>query len=177
MYWKDVTGWLYDKEGEALQQVCYNKKVLEIGPWMGRSTCAIADVALKVITIDHFEGDPCIHAAYSPLPHNEVFFALRENLRECGCTDWVTVVDAKWEVHLADNPRLLQEAEVVFYDADHSVKPVTDFFVMFKTFPGIICVHDYGKAEYKLSTAVIDGFLKIINRPYRVVGSLLIVGG
>ena len=55
--WKEIGGWFDVEEGEYAQVFCLGKMVLEIGAFHGRSTCALADVATEVHTIDNFTLD------------------------------------------------------------------------------------------------------------------------
>lgn len=55
--WKEIGGWFDVEEGEFAQTFCHGKRVLEIGAFHGRSTCALADVAEYVVTIDNFTLD------------------------------------------------------------------------------------------------------------------------
>jgi predicted O-methyltransferase YrrM len=55
--WREIGGWFDEEEGEYAQTFCQGKKVLEIGAFHGRSTCALSDVAEEVHTIDNFTLD------------------------------------------------------------------------------------------------------------------------
>lgn len=193
MRWQDVSGWLFDSEGAALQEVCRGKVVLEIGSWKGRSTCCIATVARHVTTIEHFQADDSIRKYYpAPTPPDAVRLELQRNLIACGVQDKVTVVDAMWEdvLDATNHTASDTQPDVVFYDADHHWKSIQRFLQRVEDFRGTLCIHDYGKKEpeWAFATKLIDGFvygsdkLRVSRnlpatpvRQLRVVGSLAII--
>lgn len=179
--WKDISGWFLDCEGDALQEVCRDKYVLEIGAWQGRSTICIAEVAKAVITIEHFLADDSIRKFYpQPRSPNALRADLEQNLQASGVAPLVTVIDGPWEEHLVPclgNRWFSGGPDVVFYDADHRWQSLSKFTNLMRPYKGTICIHDYGKPdpEWKLATAIIDRFAKVTDRTIRVVGSLAIM--
>jgi predicted O-methyltransferase YrrM len=55
--WTDIDGWLTEIEGDALQKLAQNGRVLELGAWKGRSTVCLAAVADSVVSVDTHNGD------------------------------------------------------------------------------------------------------------------------
>jgi predicted O-methyltransferase YrrM len=55
--WQDIPGWFNELEAKVIRAFCTGADVIEFGSWMGRSTCAISDVANHVTAIDSFQGD------------------------------------------------------------------------------------------------------------------------
>ena len=51
---RDVEGWFTTEEATFLEKLACGQVCLEIGPYKGRSTLAMAPVAKRVICIDHF---------------------------------------------------------------------------------------------------------------------------
>ena len=51
-------GWLSNAEAEVLAELARDKVCLEIGSWLGRSTVAMAQVAKRVVAVDHHHGPP-----------------------------------------------------------------------------------------------------------------------
>ncbi len=88
--WRDVQGWLSTAEGEALARLAAGKRVLELGSYAGRSTCAMAETAAHVITVDHHRGDESTGPA-------DTLLALRDNLRACGLEDKVSLFAGPFE--------------------------------------------------------------------------------
>lgn len=52
--WRDIRGWLTEREGLTLRELARGLDVLELGAYCGRSTVCMADVATLVVTIDSF---------------------------------------------------------------------------------------------------------------------------
>lgn len=181
MSWREVTGWLLDIEGYALQEVCRDKDVLEIGAWMGRSTICIAEVAKSVVTVEHFEADDCIRQLYpQPRSPDALRDDLTANIERSGLSDKIIVVDSKWEdflpQYIADG-KSLNMFDVVFYDADHHWPPLKKFLKLLVGFSKTVCVHDYGKKEpeYKYANSLIEGFAKSTGRSLLTYGSLAVM--
>lgn len=177
--WKEVSGWLLESEGEELRRLCAGKHVLEIGAWQGRSTCAIAEVAKSVITIEHFLADESIRKYYpNPRSPGDLRADLEHNLQDCGVAQWVTIIEGSWEDHLMPclgNRWFSGGPDVVFYDADHRWQSLQKFLSTMLSYPGVVCIHDYGKTEpeWDMATRLIDGFnLHTDREVISLVGSL-----
>lgn len=137
--YKEIQGWLTDKEASALQLISQDKNVLEIGVWKARSTLAIAATAKNVIAVDHFQGDNFTGKAFT-LPE------AIENIRKYDDSGKVSLVIQDY-LKLQRMRATLATSEVVYYDADHSRQAVQDFvnyvdgtFAIGKT---VIAFHDY----------------------------------
>ncbi len=172
MQWQDVSGWLLQCEGAALQCVCAGKIVLEIGPWQGRSTICIAEVAKHVTTIEHFQADDSIRRYYpQPRSPNELRKDLARNIFDFWNID---VIDSPWEPIISDTIADLHP-DVIFYDASHEAIAIEHFLQKVVDYPGVLCIHDYAKPEWRLSTTLIDGFIQSRGDSFCVIGSLITI--
>lgn len=193
MKWHDISGWFLEGcESEAYQHVCKDMLVLELGAWMGRSTACAAEVARAVVTIEHFEADDSIRALYQqPRSPDTLRKELDHKLTACGVRDKVFIIDDKWEDVLVPTIKRMKP-EVIFYDADHSVEPVRQFFSQLRfalvamepyylqirhSLP-TICVHDYGKTDtgwHDGTTPGVDKFLTQQGAKMELHGSLAVI--
>jgi len=51
-----IDGWMNEAELKKLAELCKGKRVLEIGSYKGRSSCAIANVATEICCLDTFKA-------------------------------------------------------------------------------------------------------------------------
>lgn len=141
--YKEIQGWLSDKEAFALQQVARELTVLEIGTWKGKSAIAMAATALSVVTIDSFFGDDFTGKAFT-LPEAV------ENFRKYDDQQKITLVikDFKELVKSRFLFSAVYNVSLVYYDADHTKEAVINFtnlldkFGQYGKLP-IIAFHDY----------------------------------
>lgn len=112
--WTDVKGCLAHDEGELLRALAVGRRVLEVGSYHGRSTIAMAEVALGVVSVDHHRGDEGTGPSDSEA-------AFRANLEAFG-------VAAKVDVRVADVAEvafgLLGPFDMAFVDGSHTYEHV-----------------------------------------------------
>ena len=135
--WQDVPGWLTDNEGTTLQRLATGARVLEIGAYMGRSTCAMGKTAESVTSVDHHKGD----AHTGPVDTFRDFLA---NLEACGVVDKVNpIVAAIDEVNWSFTAG---KFDLVFVDGAHdpvSVERDTRIAMLAVRPGGVIAWHDW----------------------------------
>jgi predicted O-methyltransferase YrrM len=136
--WTDISGWLSDEEGEALQRLATDAKVLEIGSYMGRSTCCMAATAKSITAVDHHQGDQHIGLT-------DTLSGFLANVEECCKPDKVHLIlkraeDIDWSYMPSD-------FDVVFIDAAHDTESVerhTRIALQAVRSGGVIVWHDWG---------------------------------
>lgn len=143
-------GWLNGADQRELQVLAFDKTVLELGAWKGRSTVVLAGVASYVISVDRHEGiptPPCQECGESSLP------AYLDAVRELPN---VAIVVAHFEAFV---PMLAaRRFDLVFIDGDHdyaSVQRHTTLALMLD--PPVIAYHDWDFAEVREGATVILG--------------------
>ncbi|MDY7000284.1 MAG: class I SAM-dependent methyltransferase [Thermodesulfobacteriota bacterium] len=159
---KDIKGWLHVLEGYALMTLAELGpgvgEIVEIGSYMGKSTCWLAHGSKKVQrekihAIDHFQGSP---------EHQEGGIASSEEIKHEGTTYNKFLENIK-SVDLDDyvNPVPLSSLEAVktwdkkirllFIDGEHTYEGVKNDFEAWSKFvvpAGIIAFHDYGNPHF-----------------------------
>ncbi|MBN2309082.1 MAG: class I SAM-dependent methyltransferase [Candidatus Hydrogenedentes bacterium] len=169
---KPVEGYLHDLEGYALMRVAADGPgtgaIVEIGSFLGRSTCWLARGAKstfreKVTAIDHFKGSP-EHQAGSSFEcrflteHGSTFPAFQENIRRAGVEDYVEPIVASSEDAAKTWDRPIR---FLFIDGDHSYEATRRDFSLWAPFlipGGCIAFHDVG--VWDGVTQFVDGLLK-----------------
>jgi len=150
MAYIDTPGHLTVADAEVLQEVFSGvKHVVDIGTHHGRSAVAIAAVAERVTTIDHYRGDAQIGAPS--------FEGAKTNLRAAGCLGKVTQIDSCWQRALLAGHVHLDHGDGVFYDAAHTPRDLyeKDFLQMVLDRPDLtIAIHDYKPLEPDMAHAV-----------------------
>lgn len=158
--YKEIQGWLTDREASALQTISANKHVLEIGVWKGKSTLAIAATANSVTAIDTFEGDNYTGKAFT-LPE------AIQNFRTYDTTRKISLVIQDFNCLNQNTPlsKGLASSQVVYYDADHTQEAVEQFIRLLENkfssskFP-VIAFHDYEEsAVYSKGVAVFKDWI------------------
>ena len=153
-----VQGYLHPMEGFTLAMLAMNGPgegaIVEIGSFMGRSTCWLAAGSIEggrevVHAVDHFKGSP-EHQAWGSHPvkaiadEGSTFNKFRENIRRIGFEHHVTPIPlpsiracVQWEGPI----RLL------FIDGDHSYEETKGDFDLWSPFiapGGVVAFHDVG---------------------------------
>jgi len=148
--WESIAGHMYDAECLFLTLIASGRRVLEIGTHHGRSTAALAESALSVITIDTYLGDPQIQA-----PSMET---TKNNLSKF---DNVTMVVGDWREYRIN----LSQFDMIFYDGCHTEEAI--FLSTLYSFPGVIALHDYKLWDKGMAHVVkaVDDFSFITQRP------------
>lgn len=144
-------GWLTDGEAADLQALARGKLVLEIGSYKGRSTIAMARVALHVVAVDWHRGSEEF-ASIGAQPSLAEFIA---NLDKHGVRDKVSVcvMDA------ARLERLFRPAtfDLVFVDGAHDfgsvMRDCETALKLVRTAGHVVC-HDYANPWFQVIHAV-----------------------
>jgi hypothetical protein len=146
--------------------------VVEVGVWLGRSLCGLAEVIkerkLKVIAVDTFEGtpneaDPVLMEVAKKIDVEQAF---RHHLEVFGITEFVTVVKAPSLVAaagIADG-----SVDFIFLDAEHTYDAVKADITAWKpklTEKGQIGGHDFSDSFPGVPQAVKE----VLGEDHRVV--------
>lgn len=130
----------------TLRDLAVGRRVLELGAWQGKTTVALAEVAMEVWTVDHHEGDSCT----GPADTLESYFkTLQYDYRRR------TVVSIVGEF-AAVLPCLKDgEWDLVLVDGDHDYISVVDDCRAARRLvgrPGVVVVHDLDRPEVQKAT-------------------------
>ena len=155
--YKEIQGWLSDKEAQALQIIADGARVVEVGCWKAKSSIAMAATAKSVLAIDHFRGDSYTGAAFT-LPE------AIQNIRKYDSEGKISIlVQDFFGIKEGEMKDMIMLSNVLYYDGDHSeqsVKQFTDFVIDFDNMP-IIAFHDYENSPvYQSGKDVFDAFVK-----------------
>ncbi|MBF0123764.1 MAG: tetratricopeptide repeat protein [Magnetococcales bacterium] len=145
---KDIRGYLGLDEGYMLY--CWAKEgpgegvIVELGSFMGRSTCWLAEGSRvanrgKVFACDNFRG-------YSEEQNWDTLPQFRANIEQAGLSDWVDVRVGTSE-NIGRSWQQSQRIRLLFIDADHSYEASRlDFITWFPYVEpgGIVAFHDIG---------------------------------
>jgi predicted O-methyltransferase YrrM len=140
MTFPDVPGWLTKDEGEALAFLAAGRTVLEVGSYQGRSTICMAQTAMRVVSVDHHEGD-------ADSGKGGTLEKLIANLVRHGVHDKVQVI-----VKAFADVDLTPDFDLVFIDAAHderSVKHDARKALSLAKPGGIIAFHDWAALAVK----------------------------
>lgn len=165
----ELQGYMSDVEIYELLCLAKDATVLEIGAWKGRSTLAMATVAKKVYTIDHFRGDDFAGRGHF-LPE------FCRNIEASGVKNVFPLVGPQEAIL----PMLKHgKFDFLFYDADHTAEATRfalDIFREMAWCGATVAVHDYDPhyPQYAGVIAEVDEFERIVGVKKRVVGTLAI---
>lgn len=163
--WRSIGGWLKTTEAELLRKLAYEQQeqsdsdLLEIGPWKGRSTMAIASALNgdhRLWTVDHFRGSPdhrsCKGSIYSRRGELWIYPELLENIVKHGMQNKVIVVPLASE----NAARVIREKFCfIFIDGLHTYEGVlSDWNCWFPRLEvrGVCLFHDSFYSQVKLLT-------------------------
>ncbi len=175
MHWFDIKGWLKIAEGNALQQLALNKRVLEIGSLFGRSTVCMA------ITAQHIDAvDP--HNALSIEPGHEwhgmdTYAEFMKNNEQFNVSQKISVYRSRIE-----DLELAHQYAFAFIDGDHTYDACKRDIAIVRSvlLPGsTFAVHDYYSGS-KNHHGVIRAVNEVATEPgvkLRTVNSLAIISG
>jgi predicted O-methyltransferase YrrM len=165
MFWvrkfKDIEGYLSWLEGYTLMTLASNGagmgEILEIGSYMGKSTCWLATGAKisqrEIITaIDHFIGsgehqEGAEHETRVLKDDKTTFNKFKENLDAMQVSDYVNPIVAGSEEAVKGWNKVIR---LLFIDGDHSYESVKRDFELWSPFVcrgGYVCFHDVGTWE------------------------------
>lgn len=144
---KTVEGWMSEKELQYLAEAANKSKVIiEVGSWMGRSTCALAESTYgKVYAVDTWKGsDEPEHAKIlAGKPEGWLFDQFKANTAHLDNVETIQAssieaADALWKAGI--------KADMIFIDGDHTEAGAKYDIRVFRSLlspEGILCGHDY----------------------------------
>ena len=153
-----IKGFLHDLEGYALFTLAATGdgigEIVEIGSFMGRSTCWLATGSKKacrerVTAIDHFRGSP-EHQAGRPYENRMIvstgttFHEFMQNIEKMQLCEYVNPVVATSEEAVSNWNKTVR---LLFIDGDHSYESTKKDFELWSPFlcdHGYVCFHDVG---------------------------------
>lgn len=159
----DVEGWLLPEEAEALYLAAQKAhQILEIGCFMGRSTCALAAGAegrdIKLVVCDTFDARGTSRASEFDGDQAVVLSRLIWNLRNRNLTLPLIIVGESWELDNFSDRRF----DLIFIDGAHDYDSVfQDLSIANRKIVsgGWIVVHDYGDPDRPGLKKAVDEFL------------------
>lgn len=147
----DVQGWLTEKEGRKLSEIAVGRDVLEIGAYCGRSTICLAQTAMRVLSLDCWDGRA------TPAP-KQTLEKWKDNCERYGVADRVLAIDNSLRFSIP----FFWMVDVAFIDADHSADAVReDIRLALQTLRGgLIAFHDYNPGNMNCGvTVAVDEYL------------------
>jgi predicted O-methyltransferase YrrM len=151
-----VPGYLYDVEGYLLHLLAAegpaSGAIVEIGSFMGRSTCWLASGSKstgreRIAAVDHFRGSPehqpgAVFESAALVQEGTTYNHFKQNLTRLGLWDHVVPCISSSE-ELAK--RWCDPVRLLFIDADHSYEESSKDFRVWSGFVapcGLVCFHD-----------------------------------
>jgi hypothetical protein len=128
-------GWLSAAEADELRRLAAGKVVLELGAWKGRSTCAMAETAELVVSVDR----------HKPFEHFGEWTwedSLPDYLAAVRGLENVVAVIGEFSVAKMFGEQLFG---LVFVDGLHDFANVTADLEIARCFNCPIALHDYGR--------------------------------
>jgi SAM-dependent methyltransferase len=137
----DVSGWLTREEGKALHSLAAGRHVLEVGSFQGRSTIYLAQSALRVVSVDHHQGD-------ADSGKGGTLEAFKANLERYGVADKVEAI-----VQPFASASLKRDSfDLVFIDAAHDENSAAHDAakgLAMATPGGVIALHDWADGRVR----------------------------
>ena len=155
----------------------FGGSVMEVGCFTGDTTLSYAPIVKSrhghVFLVDWFMGNeesPSeTYHGYKRLPSNTVKSILEYRLRQTGCMDITTIIDAKSDIAIEDDKLKNKKFDIIFIDADHTyegvMKDLNNYFGLVKE-GGIFCGHDYAHEGVKLA---VDKFFSSKNKAVTIL--------
>lgn len=150
-----IEGWLFKGEHEFLRELATRSSdghILEIGSWMGKSTCILAGACIekaphtRVICIDTFDmrGTPEQEKYHKRLvtETSGTFYQFIENAKQLGFIDWILPIATTSEKAL---PIIPWQFRMIFIDGTHNYENVKKDVELSlpKLIPGgLLALHD-----------------------------------
>lgn len=131
--WQSIRGWLTEREGLTLRELARGRSVLELGAFCGRSTVAMAEVALEVVAVDSFVEDTAAE-----------FVA---NIRGAGVSERVYLHAVPVDQFSLPG----RTFDLVFVDTYHDAEAVERDTAIARQYVrpgGVIAWHDYGEPAW-----------------------------
>jgi MMP 1-O-methyltransferase len=182
-----IEGFLHEAEGYALMTLAArgpgNGAIVELGSFMGRSTCWLAHGTKsafreKVTAVDHFKGSPEhqpgeVFECATLKEEGSTYPRFRANVEAAGLADYVEPIVASSEEAAASWHGPIR---LLFIDGDHSYEATKRDFEVWSPFVvpgGIVAFHDVGNAP-----GVTQFYRELVDAPdgHRQLFSLVSLG-
>ena len=164
--YQDIQGW-FDFENvysHFVEKMPNNAQMLEIGTWLGKSTCYLglearkANKNIHIYGVDTFKGeDSCdFHLDVVAKSGGSIKHVFDQNVEDLGLRDIITTVESESTDCLDKIP--VKEFDFIFIDADHKYEPIKrdiEYFFPHVKSGGIMAGHDF---EHHVERAVTEFF-------------------
>lgn len=141
-------------------------KMLEIGTWLGKSTCFLGaevkklDRNIHIYAVDTFKGeDSCdFHLDVVAKNGGTIRHCFDKNVEDLGLRDIITTIESESINCIEKIP--IKEFNFIFIDADHKYEPVKrdiEYLFPYVKSGGVIAGHDFEKDVEK---AVVEFFFE-----------------
>lgn len=155
--YRDIQGWFdFENLYSSIVDLCSQEKetrFLEVGTWLGRSTCFLAGLAkawskpFTIYAVDTFKGEETCQFQKEAVAANNgsIKKLFIKHVKDLGLKDYIIPIESKSTECLKFIPKGTK-FHVVFIDADHSYEAVkNDLNYLWDVVQenGIICGHDY----------------------------------
>ena len=155
----DIPGFITDEEGAWLGKAATGKTAVEIGSFMGRSTCFIGTDAVSLHCVEPFCGQPV-----PPPPGEGVDFAVvrqnwHRNVERMGLSDRVLLIELK---SVKAFPALVdsdvRDIGLLFVDGSHYTADLRGdlLYISLLDIGGIVAFHDYTNKRFPDVKRVVD---------------------
>jgi len=159
-----ISGWMATDELVWLaSQARVNRRIVELGSFLGRSTRALADnTEGKVLAVDHWHGPNDVEVAGREHLYAEFTMHLGDRMESRVCIPWnidhrdITPEGIREKLNEAWGGEL---ADMIFVDGDHSYQAVhhdISTWLPFLGSDGLLCGHDYNFNYPGLLKAVLE---------------------
>jgi len=166
----EILGWLHEGEHELLWELAMrpgNGHILEIGSWLGKSTCILTGACIergdssRVVTIDTFCMDGSFRqTSYYQLLHRKqhgTFYEFIENAKHFGFSEHVIPI----ATYSQNTVFLLQHIpfRLAFIDGRHDydgVRSDIEMVLPLVSPGGVIAIHDVGERYPEIDAAIMD---------------------
>lgn len=152
--WRDIPGWcdFEDLYASRVDAASNGAHFVEIGTWVGKSTCLMAELIrqsgkeIHFDAIEHGKGSPELGAGLLAIQErgSDVFSELTKNITACGLVDYVRPICAdsvQAALFYADH-----SLDFVFIDGDHTETAVDadiEAWLPRVKFGGVLAGHDF----------------------------------
>ncbi len=144
-------------------------KVIEVGSWMGASTCFIAGGlkgAAKIYAVDNFQGlSTCGEDAawynrhFRSLGHNSTLEIFKKNFADLGFNDRAEPVVSDSLAAAQQLAALKGQIDFIFIDGDHSYEACKADILAWSPYVkrgGVIAFHDFGSRADGVTRAIFE---------------------
>lgn len=157
--YRDIQGWfdfeyLYMDLVARLFSPIHETRVLEVGTWLGKSTCFMAGLAkaiakpVKIFAVDTFKGEASCDFQKKVVKKSggSILKKFKRNIKQLGLEDYIVPIESESHSCLDKLPK--ESFHVIFIDADHSYEAIKrDLNYLWPALKdtGLFCGHDYDK--------------------------------